>query len=87
MKARVKYGGLLAAAGILVWTSELPADYTALTYLSLGAFVAGALMLYTAYQSWYCAACGQHLGRGEKPSGCERCGSNRVTASDPGARR
>lgn len=87
MKAQVKYGFLLAVAGLLVWSSGLPGDYTSLTYLSLGAVVVGGLMVYSAVQSWYCAACGQHLGRGEKPSKCGRCGSNRVTTEDPGAER
>lgn len=51
-----------------------------------GAMLGGAVLAMNL-QAWYCAACGQMLGRGEKPGRCDRCGSNRVTTNDPGAQR
>lgn len=47
--------------------------------------VGAAVWAYFEYlQPWYCRNCGQFLGRGEKPRRCERCGSNRLSSSDPG---
>lgn len=36
------------------------------------------------YRRVYCANCGQYLGRGEPPSVCPKCDSNRFTHQDPG---
>ncbi len=87
MRPKVKYGVMLLGFGILLWISGLPSQFTELMYVSLTTTVIGGVLLYVAYESWYCAACGQFLGRGSRPDRCERCGSNRVTTSDPGAVR
>lgn len=48
-------------------------------------FAVGYLAAQAKWQQWYCSACGQKVGQGEKPDRCQRCGSNRLTTSDPGA--
>ena len=48
-------------------------------------FVVGYFALRAGWQQWYCSACGQKVGQGKKPDRCQRCGSNRLTTSDPGA--
>lgn len=57
---------------------------TALMWVGVGPFMVGCLLLWLAYRKWYCAQCGQFLGRGDRPNRCARCGSNRVTNEDPG---
>lgn len=56
-----------------------------LAMLSLLLIPPGLVLVYLVRRKWYCMACGQFLGRGTKPGGCDRYDSNRVTTSDPGA--
>lgn len=81
------YAGLgIAIFGGIVWMVSLEFDQMTVGYVGLGMIVIGGMMFYLAIRKWYCAACGQFLGRGSKPSRpCNRCGSNRFTSQDPGA--
>lgn len=47
------------------------------------AFIAAILWAMWPRQ-YYCANCGQDLGRGDPPESCPKCGSNRFTNEDPG---
>lgn len=73
--------GLVIAAG--------SADYGFETgmYFGGGLVFLGAIGVFIEYlqnyQRWYCAKCDQKVGRGPKPQQCPRCGSNRLTTSDP----
>ncbi|WP_435347873.1 hypothetical protein [Haloarchaeobius sp. HRN-SO-5] len=87
MDDKEKYGVALAAGGMLLWIGGYEIGFVELSYIGLVPFVIGGLLLYSAWMKWYCAACGQFLGRGDKPRRCDRCGSNRVTNEDPGAVR
>ncbi|WP_142856373.1 hypothetical protein [Salinigranum halophilum] len=88
MRAKVKYGALITGVGLLLWFGGIEiGGADVLMYGGMTGIVVGGLMLYLAYEKWYCAACGQVLSRGSKPDRCERCGSNRVTTKDPGAVR
>jgi DNA-directed RNA polymerase subunit RPC12/RpoP len=85
MADREVYGGLLIIVGFglaisYVWLRNLD-----LMWVGLAIFTVGLLLVPTEEKSWYCAACGQYLGKGDVTSKCERCGSNRVTDEDPGA--
>lgn len=53
---------------------------------SIGVVCAGALLVAWLLRprQYYCAKCGQDLGRGDPPDTCPRCGSNRFTNEDPG---
>lgn len=87
MREKTKYGAIFAGGGVLVALLGASVDISALMQAGTVGLVIGGALLYLAFEKWYCAACGQFLGRGEKPGSCERCGSNRVTNSDPGAVR
>jgi hypothetical protein len=47
--------------------------------------IVGFYLLKPSPKDYYCAACGQYLGH--SPRVCERCGCNRSTTQDPGAKR
>lgn len=75
------FGGVmvLASAGLF----SIGRGQPNILALGTGFLISGLVVLYFTYRGWYCESCGQFLGRGSKPSGCDRCGSNRVTTSDP----
>lgn len=83
-KDKQKYGGILILVGALVMGVSLTFDWIDGMWVGLVILVPGGLLLYAAWQKWYCAQCGQFLGRGSRPGNCGRCGSNRVTNKDPG---
>lgn len=84
MEDKVKYGLALLAAGSLVLFVAGQLDSVNGMGVGAAIVVAGGFLLHLAWRKWYCAQCGQFLGRGERPRRCDRCGSNRVTNEDPG---
>lgn len=87
MRDQVKYGAGLFAVAAVVTIGSAELGFTEGMYAGAAGAAISGVVLYMAFEKWYCAACGQFLGRGEKPSMCERCGSNRMTTDDPGAVR
>ena len=87
MDWKIKYGGVLLVVGGLVIVGSQSVGLIEGMYAGTALFVVGGVLLYFAFEKWYCAACGQYLSRGRKPQRCDRCGSNRVTNQDPGAGR
>lgn len=85
MEGKGGYGMVFAAIGGIgiIGGSEL--NSMEVMMVGAAAFAVGIFLVYMDVRKWYCAACGQFLGRGDRPSRCERCGSNRVTTEDPGA--
>ena len=83
----MKYGGIMAGVGAVVVTGASFLELYQVMWVGLPLFILGAMLLFMAFEKWYCAACGQYLSRGRKPNRCDRCGSNRVTNDDPGAGR
>lgn len=87
MDWKAKYGGALLGVGALIlWVGQSISNVDMMWVGGILVMGGGALF-YLAIEKWYCAACGQLLSRGTKPSRCDRCGSNRVTNSDPGVGR
>lgn len=71
-----------------VWYGKETGDHENATggfVLGAGLFAVGFFLAQAEWQQWYCSACGQKVGQGEKPDRCQRCGSNRLTTNDPGA--
>jgi len=87
MRAKVKYGGVVFLIGAVILIGSAELGFTDVMWVGALAVAIGGASLYMAFEKWYCAACGQFLGRGSQPDRCERCGSNRVTTEDPGAVR
>lgn len=87
MRRSVKYELVGISLGVLVFGMGYSGAVDVLMVIGVGIFAIGGFFLFLDMQAWYCAACGQFLGRGDKPSRCKRCGSNRVTTNDPGAVR
>lgn len=85
MKEREKYGLALVTIGVAIVLAGLYFNKTEGTVAGVPVMALGFVLLYLSVRKWYCAQCGQFLGKGDQPSGCERCGSNRVTTDDPGA--
>lgn len=83
MVNRVGVGGILLLAGMAIVIGSFRMKVYDLMWLGMVVFTMG-LLLIPSQKPWYCAQCGQFLGRGNTSSSCERCGSNRVTNTDPG---
>lgn len=78
--------GILLTIGSILYGFITEPSLNAATGVTIGVVLV-SLGVWAAQpeQQWYCSACGQKLGRGEKPTHCQRCGSNRSTRKDPGA--
>lgn len=79
-----EYGGIAVMIGAIGIALGMSWNLPDLSMIGTMFFVVGGLVVYFTLDPWYCAMCGQKLGRA-KPSECERCGSNRMTRRDPGA--
>lgn len=85
MDSKLKYGIVLLSVGAVLLLLGLALESAGASMLGVVIGMPGGVLVYLVRRKWYCQACGQFLGRGSRPNGCERCDSNRVTNSDPGA--
>lgn len=85
MNEKEQYGLALVALGVGIVLVAISFDFMGAGLVGIPIMAFGFVLLYLSVRKWYCAQCGQFLGKGDQPSGCERCGSNRVTTDDPGA--
>lgn len=87
----LQYSGAILATGLALLfvgsTSDIQGIYgISQLFIVIGGIGVGYIYI-RDYQKYYCASCGQFLGRGSPNGSCPRCGSNRHTTSDPGAKR
>lgn len=81
------YGVVAFVVGAGLFTVGEPVGLPSLTAVGGLLAMAGVGAVGLSIKKRYCAACGQVLGRGGAPGRCHRCGSNRTTLVDPGAKR
>lgn len=72
----VAFVGLMLISGGDRFGAEVAAGGMALVAV-------GGFLVFLAVRPWYCQSCGQRVGRGDRPSRCGRCGSNRIQTNDP----